>query len=248
MQTKFVKNLSNIARLLDGVKVLQARGAAEASVLLVKGLVGFGKTDGVQWLAVQNRSLFLTGKKEWTPHWMLGEIARELGIKSRAKTEDMYSPVCEQLIRRMELEPDFCVMIDEFDFVADRARLLDTIRGICDLTKVPLIAVGMQDVDAAIRRNKAFQSRICKTVEFTPATAKDVRALCSAFIPDVKIADSMIELIRHRSGGQLRGIKQAIALVEAHARRNRGEVTADDWGKRALLPDDRDVPKGEGDE
>lgn len=239
MQTKFVKNLSNVQRFLDGAKTLQSRGAAEASVLLVKGHVGFGKSDTTEWFAVQNAALFLTAKPDWTPTWLYCELAIGLGLKDRARTKDMFKPICEEIVRRMERQPDFCIMIDEFDFVAS-CGLVDSIRSICDFTKVPLIAIGMQDVDADLRRNKAFVSRICKTVEFSPASTKDVRALASAFT-DAKISDDMIELIRRRSGGQLRGIKQAIALLDQHARRNRGEITAEGWGNRALLPDDRDI-------
>ncbi len=70
--------------------------------------------------------------------------------------------------------------------------------------------------------------------------------MCAAFT-DAKISDDMVKLIHQRTGGRLRAIKNAIAFVDAQAKRSRAEITPENWGNKRLLNDDRDVPEGADD-
>ena len=79
MRNKFAIT-SNVERFMDGVQTVDERGASEASMLLVTGDPGYGKTSTVQWWAAQNGAIYLRAKASYTPHWIMSELVKEIGF------------------------------------------------------------------------------------------------------------------------------------------------------------------------
>ncbi len=225
----FVEGLSNEQKFHAGLRAIMERGAPEACWMLCEGEPGFGKTRLLHRYAVQKDCAFVRAKADWTPNWMLRDLADVLGAPLAHATEALFRNVLAELMQRQ-----CTVMIDEFDHAARSIRVTETLRDLTDAAETPLIAGAMKGCFAKLKRYQQIRSRVGEVVSFTPATAGDVKALCKALI-DVPLADDLIALIQTQTGGRLRDIMNAIARIEARMKNARGAVTAEMWGGKPLV-------------
>ncbi|MEO5341080.1 MAG: ATP-binding protein [Magnetococcus sp. MYC-9] len=225
---------SNVKRFLAGVGLLEARGAREASMLLVVGDPGYGKTEAVERWADTVDAVYLCGKPRSTPHMVLGDLVRELGEQPEFSYEKRYQQA-DRLLRASQRP----IILDEAQFyLAEKAEALEAVRSLTDRYEIPLILVSMEQIQEILSRFAQISSRIAAVVKMAPATVEDVRICCDA-LAEVKIAPCLVEEIHHHTSGRYREIVNAIALVERFGKRNKlstvtradmaGEVIANDW-------------------
>lgn len=74
MKKAFVQN-SNYVRFVEAVKAVEQRGAREASILLVTGPAGLGKSETVDRFAMDTNAIYLRAKETWTKRGLLSEMA-----------------------------------------------------------------------------------------------------------------------------------------------------------------------------
>lgn len=236
MKNQFVKT-SNYERFITGLSVLENRGASEASLLLVDGDAGFGKSKTVDYWAVQNGALYLRAKTQWTPSYFMSELADLLKVDSTGRTKTIFGRVAARLGGQ-----EIPLVIDEVDHcLRNGADVLETVRDISDLTEIPVILVGMERVQTKIARHKQISSRIAKVVEFQPASLDDIALTCNQ-LAEVIITNDLIEEIHRQSRGLMRQVMNAIAVCENTAKLNglkqistiemAGKVLTHDWQER----------------
>lgn len=220
MRKLFVKTIKNYERFRTGISATESRGAAEASMMLVTGEAGFGKSQTVDYWAVQNSAAYLRAKVEWTPHYFMAELAETLKIDSRGRAKDVFARIAGVLGSQQ-----IPLVIDEVEHcLINGAKVLEAVRDLSDLTEVMVILVGMEQVQAKIARHAQISSRIAKVVEFKPASLEDVAEFCQQ-LAEVEIAPDLVAEIHRQSGGRVREILNAIATVERTTLRN-GAATA----------------------
>lgn len=221
MKKQFVKTINNYERFRTGISAVEARGAAEASMMLVTGEAGYGKSQTVDYWAVQNSAAYLRAKVEWTPHYFMAELAETLKIDGRGRAKDVFARIAGVLGSQQ-----IPLVIDEAEHcLRDGAQVLEAVRDLSDLTEVMVILVGMEQVQAKIARHAQISSRIAKVVEFTPATLEDVGEFCR-HLSEVEIATDLVAEIHRQSTGRVREILNAIATVERTAKRNGADKAA----------------------
>ncbi len=237
MKRTFVKTIANYERFRTGISAVEARGAAEASMLLVTGEAGYGKSETVDHWAVHNNATYLRAKVEWTPHYFMGELAEALKLDTRGRAKDVFARIAGVLGGQQ-----IPLVIDEVEHcLRDGAQVLEAVRDLSDLTEVMVILVGMEQVQARIARHAQISSRIAKVVTFQPATVDDVAELCK-HLAEIEIAADLVAEIQRQSGGRVREIMNAIAHVEQLTRRNgaaratladmAGQTLTHDWQAR----------------
>lgn len=237
MKKVFVKNISNYERFRTGISAVETRGASEASLMLVSGPAGYGKSQTVDQWAVANGAAYLRAKVEWTPSYFMRELAETLKLDSRGRAKDVFGRIAGVLGGQQ-----IPLVIDEVEHcLRNGAEVLEAIRDLSDLTEVMVILVGMDEVQAKIARHLQISSRIAKVVEFHPATPEDVSEICRQ-LAEVTIAPDLIAEIHRQSGGRVREVMNAIATVEQTAQRNgnsavslqdmAGQVLTHDWQAR----------------
>ena len=232
MKKTFVKT-SNYERFQEGLNAVEGRGAAEASLLLVTGEAGFGKSETVDRWAVQVDARYLRAKVEWTPHYFMSELAEALKVDQSGRAKNMFGRIAGVVGGQ-----NIPIVIDEVEHcLRDGARVLEAIRDLSDLTEVTIVMVGMEQVQARIARYPQIASRIAHVVNFGPATPEDVRLACEQ-LAEVKIADDLAAEIHRQSKGRMREVMNAIALVERDAlRAGAKSISLADMGNRPLTLD-----------
>lgn len=233
MKKQFVKNISNYERFRTSISAVETRGASEASLMLVTGPAGYGKSGTVDQWAVQTGAAYLRAKVEWTPRYFMTELAEALKIDSRGRAKDVFGRVAGVLGSQQ-----IPLVVDEVEHcLRDGAKVLEAIRDLSDLTEVVVVLVGMDQVQAKIARHAQISSRVARVVEFLPATADDVGELCRA-LAEVRIAPDLIGEIHRQSAGRVREVMNAIATCEQQALRNgKTEVALQDMAGQVLTHD-----------
>lgn len=233
MKKTFVKTISNYERFRTGISAVETRGAAEASMMLVTGEAGYGKSQTVDHWAVQNGAAYLRAKVEWTPHYFMSELAETLKLDTRGRAKDIFGRIAG-VIGGQQIP----LVIDESEHcLINGAKVLEAIRDLSDLTEVMVILVGMEQVQAKIARFAQISSRIAKVVTFQPASIEDVAELCKQ-LAEVDIAPELVMEIHRQSGGRVREVLNAIATCERTAQRNgANKITLADMAGQALTHD-----------
>ena len=212
---KFAKT-SNVSRFLAGITILEERGAGEAGMLLVKSEPGYGKTRTTKWWTVQEGAAYVRATASMTPNWLLREIARELSLAPEASNERLMGQVVGFLSRNPRP-----LVVDEVEHTMHDRIVLETVRDISDLTEIPVVLVGMEKAELKIKRYAQISSRIAHVVTFLPASIEDVKICCDTLC-EVEVAEDLAAEIHRQTGGRVREILNALALVERHGKRNNG--------------------------
>lgn len=233
MKTKFVQT-SNVKRFLAAVSAVEQRAAPEATILLVSGDAGHGKSRTAKWWAVSAGAVFLRLKAAATPHWALTDLVTELGeMVPAASSEKLFAQIVGRLARAPQP-----IVVDEVENGLDNgARVLDTLRDVTDLVEVPLVFVGREYVWGKISRHKQIKSRVSARAEFSALPGEDVATLV-ADLCECPVHDEVVAEIARRSDGYVREIIKAIKNVERLGRRAGGGEVAPDMIRGEALTHD----------
>lgn len=222
MKDLFVKT-SNYVAFEAGINKALSRGAMEATNMLVFGPPGTGKTENIDYWAVQNDAILLRANEGWTPRQFMKELATKAGIDATGSAQALF----ERLLAYMVVTGTPLV-IDEVNFcLADNAAVMEKIRDFSDRTETLVIYAGDERVIPKIGRHAQIASRFAAVVEFKMATLADVRQLCDE-LAEVQVADDLAAYLHHQSGGRVRNVIDGIAVAERIGKKTGGKVRLTD--------------------
>lgn len=233
MKKQFVKT-RNYEAFQAAIRFVEARGALEASWLLVDGSPGHGKTDIVEEWATKTGAAYIRAKEKYSPAFFLEELADKLKVEGSGTRRERFQRITGKL-----LSTQTPIILDEVQHcLPNNASVLEALRDITDITEtVAVLVAGEDKVQRRIARFPQLSRRIRDTVEFGPATAEDALLICRE-LAEVEIEAALVAEIHRQSKGQVSAIVNAIAAVEHQARRNRAKaVTLADMVGQELVHD-----------
>lgn len=221
MKKVFVK-VGNYERFQAAVRFVEARGALEASWLLVEGTPGFGKTETIEEWVAKHGAVYVRAGDHYTSAELLVELSDKLKLEAGGTRRERKQRIIAKLLR-----DQLPIVIDEVQHcLPNNASALEALRDITDVTEtLAILVAGEEKVQRRIARFPQLCRRIRETVEFGPASAEDTALLCQE-LADVEIAADLTAEIHRQSKGRLDDIVNAIAVVEHQARRNKQKAVA----------------------
>lgn len=232
MRKVFVKT-SNYTRFLAGVSRAEGRGSPEAGILVVTGPAGEGKTAIKEHWSVEVGAVHLRAKPDWTLAYFKRDLCAAMRIDPHGHNDAVFNRVMNRL--GTDRTP---VVIDEAKFcLRDKAIVLQKARECCDLAEVLLVLGGVTGLENDVSLHDEISSRVASWVELTPSTLADVRMTCEE-LSEVTIAEDLVARIHNDSGGRMRLVRNAIAIVEMQGKRARLKtITAADVAGQDLVYD-----------
>jgi DNA transposition AAA+ family ATPase len=217
---------SNTSRFVAAMERLQERDGDLPGMALVFGEPGLGKTKTALWWALQNNGVFVRTKKLMSGRWLLEEIVAELGESPAYRTSDLFRQCVEQLLARPRT-----LFIDEVDYLAYDARVLETLRDIHDVAGTPMVFIGMDKADKKLNRYRHLYDRFMEVVRFQPLTRDDVATVAEQLC-EVRLTGDAIDLI-YADAGRFRQVIKWFYRAEAIARAsNAPEISGADLNGR----------------
>jgi DNA transposition AAA+ family ATPase len=225
MRSKIVP-ISNVSRLSEAAHALIHRANGMPGMGLIEGETGYGKTTAVAWLTTKLNGVYVRALACSTPSSLLESICKELGIGKRPTNVG----TVEEIVRKLA-ETSRPLFIDEADYLADRRKLIETLRDVHDLSTVPVVLIGMRGFRAKISGLQQLTGRIAQWVDFQPSTIEDATMLAKELV-EVGIGADLVRSLHAEARGSVRLIVVGFAQIEQYAK-NRGldRIGAAEWPK-----------------
>jgi len=208
-----IAQTSNLKRLLQAAHGLLFRSPGTPGIGLVSGPVGLGKTTSAKHICLLEAAVWVEALPDWSPNWMLGDLAIELGAERAHATRVNFERVLGALRERPR-----AIFIDEADRLVDRLRMVETLRSIHDQTQAPLVLIGMSKLSRVVQSLPQLSSRVAQWIEFGPCDLRDVRTLATTLC-EIELADDLIRRLHEETRGSARAIRVALERIERLARR-----------------------------
>lgn len=227
--------VKNIMQLRSAYEALAQRGNGVEGMGLVHGDAGYGKTTAITWLRAQVNAVNVRAMSTWTQRTMLAAIMHELEQQPYYRASDNVSRIVELLA-----EKNRGLFVDELDYLVGRGDLLpalDTLRDIHDLSKQPVLLIGMKGVHKKIANRLQLSRRITQSIEFLPADLADARVLCDT-VCEIPIDDELLGELHGQAKGNIGLMTNGLARLEQFGKANglKGKaLSREQWGNRQFF-------------
>jgi len=209
---------SNIKRLQAALVGVAKRGAPEARIVLIEGSSVGGKTEALRYISsrIKPEGIYVRALANWTPRWMLRDIARGLRIPvNTTSCQGHFDAVSAGLI-----ESGRTLLVDEFDQVVRTMKLVETLRDIADTTETAIVVSGAPGIENALGRARQVSSRVASVVRFRAMTIEDIQALAGACVDEgMKVNKNCAAPLREGCGGSIRLLLSHLGRAEERARK-----------------------------
>lgn len=220
----------SVAALQLAYEALASRDIGIPGMALVHGYTGAGKTTAVTKLVNTTKGVYVRAMRTWTPNTMLARIVAELGGTPMNRNAAMVDFIVSEL--QAQNRPLF---VDEADYLVANADMIETLRDVHDLSSMPVVMVGMEDIERRLAMRKQLARRISHWVEFLRSDLEDARAITDA-VCEVAVDDELVAILHADSGGSVGLMVVGLARIEQLARANGwARISAAQWGERKLF-------------
>jgi len=191
---------------------------------IICGKWGLGKSTAVQWYFANNPCIYVRAMSAWTRSvvMMLEDILRGYRVKPRGR----FKSDIRELVRvaKKSRTPLF---IDEANRVVRKSLLIETIRDLHDLARIPIILIGQEDILNLLKRHDLMPvfSRVTEVFEFKELSATDIQRV-AVELCDLQCDLNVAALIRTICLGDFRLVNALLIKAEEICEFNRiGELT-----------------------
>jgi DNA transposition AAA+ family ATPase len=200
-----VDNMAGVSSLVNSLQKNTGMG-------LIYGRWGLGKTTALDWLCTNVPSFKAIALAIWESSrtTMIEDILACYRVESRGRLKTDF----RELVR-IAAKHGLPLIIDEADRVARRYALIEIIRDLHDLARIPIILVGSENLLGLLQRadlGPVF-SRITELFEFRELSAADVKRI-SLELCDLECSDKVAGYIRTLTLGDFRLLKAFLLKAE----------------------------------
>jgi DNA transposition AAA+ family ATPase len=160
------------------------------------GPSGFGKTTTTVVIANEADAYYVQMRSAWTKKALLDKILVEMGMTPAGTMAAMLDQICAQLAASRRP-----LIIDEFDYAADKTGMVELVRDIYEGSQVPVLLVGEERLPQKLKKFERFHGRVLAWVAAQPVSIDDARALATVYANGLEILDEVLsELVRLAHG------------------------------------------------
>jgi DNA transposition AAA+ family ATPase len=234
MKTEMVKT-KDVRKFEQAVDDLLNRSTGTEGMGLLWGAPGTGKTTSIAYVANVHDGVYIRALGCSTVTTILGDICRELGGKRLQRRADMVEYICHELTRDSRMARP--IFVDEADYCFRNFDIVDALRDIYDMSKCPVILIGMEDIARRIRTNERISRRITQWIEFQGLDLDDTTMVAHQLC-EVKLTSDLVEYLHRETTGNIGRIIIALNKIEFFARSNGFDIiNSREWGERPLYFD-----------
>jgi len=192
ISTRNVKTFYAVAESLQTVE------AGVPGMGLIYGDKGLGKTSAAIHYACQknNNAIYVRAKRDWSYTWMMDELLIEMAVTTLRGAKAKFDALVSALVEQPRL-----VIVDETNTVAP--ALLETLRGVHDLTHNPFLFIGHEGIKDLLMRLGPFYDRLLYKGEMNPLGLEDLESYCATAL-EVTIDSKTVAAVLEEAGGNFR--------------------------------------------
>ena len=225
--------VKNIARFSDAMEAVTIHGHRDERMVLIHGATGVGKSTALAFFMNQFNAIYVESSPAWSISSMLRSIVLASGHAPRRYAAEMEQQIVDEM--GGEGRPLF---IDEMDYLflpgqQTSLRMLEALHSIHDKSRMPVVMVGMDQIDRKLKLREQIARRIDQWVPFGDLDRDDVRVVADA-LSDVHVEDDLLDAIFAATQGRMGRIRLALAQVERMAKSKKlDRIGREQWGGRS---------------
>ena len=176
------------------------------------GPSGYGKTTTTIVIANETNAYYVQMRSAWTRKALLDKILVEMGITPLSTVAQMLDQICAQLAASRR-----ALIIDEFDYAADKGNMVELVRDIYEGSQVPILLVGEERLPQKLKRFERFHGRVLAWVAAQPVSFEDAQKLAEIYAHGVAISDDVLRELVGKAHGSVRRVCVNLTNVLEHA-------------------------------
>ncbi|MGE4298936.1 MAG: AAA family ATPase [Desulfovibrionaceae bacterium] len=228
--TKTIAPLRNVTLFSELAERVLACPAHLHPLGTFHGFSGYGKTFAATYAAHHHKAIYVEVGSTWTKRKLCQALCGELGRPATGTITDMMDEIIMALAVDQRL-----LILDEFDYVVQRAGMLDMVREILDKSLAPVIIIGEEMLPAKLKKHERFHNRVLCWTPAQPATAPDVAHLARLYAPEITVQGDLLDRIAEAAAGRARRACVSIERVrEFAATKGLDAVGLADWGDQPI--------------
>jgi DNA transposition AAA+ family ATPase len=214
--------LKNVAALMNMIDRLQHRPVGLEAFGVFSGYPGLGKTIAASYARNAANAVYLEIGSTWTKKDFLKKLLTELDEPNHKGT---LTDLLDRVLNIMAGDPDQVFLFDEGDRLLDR-KIIEIVRDMHDKLQVPVILIGEERLPAKLgaAEYERVHSRVLEWRLAQPCDLEDARLLADYLIPQVTIADDLLQDIINRTKGNARRIATTLYQVDNEATNTGAQV------------------------
>jgi len=203
----------NVQQFLAGMEVVETPVKGRIGMALVFGEPGTGKTETAQKYAADNDYPYIRATDIMSRRALLSRIVAELGEQPAYRADDLFGQAVDMLIDQPRT-----LIVDEVDYLC-RGGMVEVLRDLNDITNVPVVMVGMHQLDQKLKRFRHLYDRFSAVVRFRAFDVEDIAGIAEQ-ICEAQISPDGIKFIHDRGHGKFRRTMIWFSRAEQLAKRN----------------------------
>ena len=231
---------SNMTNFVSMLETLINKPERMDRMGLAYGKWGLGKTTTLQWYYTNNLCFRVRSMAAWSRsiNMMVEDMLACYRVEARGRLKQDIRELVG--IAKKHKHP---LIIDEADRLVRKAILIETIRDIHDLARIPIILIGQENIINILQRKDLGQvfSRITEVVEYKELSAQDIQRI-SKELCDLECEIKVATFIRNVTLGDFRLVNAVFSKVENYCRFNKANKISMAIAKEASMalphPDD----------
>lgn len=227
MSVSKIVPLTNVGLLASAIERAMMRPQGLPGLVVKYGPSGMGKSVAAAWAANQHRAYYVECRDTWSKKAFLLAILREMGIAPQRTLSEMVDQVAEQIGRSGRP-----LLIDDVQYLLDKS-VANILTDIYNASQGTIVLIGEERVPASLAKLERLHNRVLEWVPAQPATLADMQQLAVASYPNLRIADDLLDSLRHQVRGCLRRV--AVNLYRVHSEAQAlclDSIDLAQWGKR----------------
>jgi DNA transposition AAA+ family ATPase len=221
--------IENVSLCTDALSRAMQRPEYLPGLVGFYGPSGYGKSMAATHAANRYRAYYVEAKSVWTRRSFLAAILREIGLVPARTISEMCDQVAEHLV--LARRP---LIIDEVDYLVDK-NMIPVVRDIYESSGVPILLIGEEGLEAALRSYERIHNRVLEWVAAQPTGLADAQKLARLYAREIQVADDLLERIVAVSSGGARRVAVNLNLIrDWAARRGLDAVDLAAWGDQEL--------------
>lgn len=179
---------------------------------LVFGKWGLGKTTSLEWFYSNNFCFYARAMSAWSRS--VNMMVEDLLHCYRVEPVGRLKKDIRELVRAAK-KHKAPLFIDEANRIVRKSMLIETIRDIHDLARVPIVLIGQEDIMNLLKRRDLMPvfSRITEIFEFKELTASDIQRV-SKDLCDLGCSEKVASFIRTVCLGDFRLVNALLIKAE----------------------------------
>jgi len=225
--------VKNISRFSDAMEAVTTHAHRDERMVLIHGATGVGKSTALAYFMNRFNAIYVEASPAWSIGSMLRAIVLAAGHLPLRRAADMERQIVDEMMG--EGRPLF---IDELDYLflpgqQTSLRMLEALHSIHDKSRMPVVMVGMDQIDRKLKLREQIARRIDQWVGFTDLDREDARTVADS-LSEIAIEDDLLDRLFTETQGRMGRIRLGLAQAERFAKSKKWDrIDLDRWGNRA---------------